>query len=61
VLTAGQRQLRAELRQHQVLLLWRDGHSQAEMAKALQVSASAISRDVAALRARGFLVRAYFR
>jgi DNA-binding CsgD family transcriptional regulator len=53
------RQLRAELRQHQVLRLLRAGGTQASIARALQVSASTISRDVAALLAHGFPMRPY--
>jgi DNA-binding CsgD family transcriptional regulator len=53
------RQLRAELRQRQVVQLLRQGHTQAEMAKALHVSAATISRDMAALLSRGFPTRSY--
>jgi DNA-binding NarL/FixJ family response regulator len=53
------RQLRAELRQHQVLRLLRAGGTQASIAKALHVSAATISRDAAALRTQHFLVRPY--
>jgi len=51
------RQLKAELRQHQVLKLLRAGGTQASIARALQVSPSTISRDRAALLTHGFLVR----
>jgi DNA-binding NarL/FixJ family response regulator len=53
------RQIRAELRQHQVFRLLRAGGSQASIARALKVSASTISRDVTALLAQGFPMRPY--
>jgi hypothetical protein len=57
----ARRQIQQLLRRQQVAKLLRAGRSRGEMAQALVVHPSTISRDLAALQAQGPLLRPYRR